>query len=664
MKFDSTDDLAVNTIRMLSVAQIQAANSGHPGLPLGAAPMAYVLYRNHLTVTPRDTRWFNRDRFVLSAGHGSAMLYSLQHLAGFAVTKDDLQHFRQFGSRTPGHPEYGVVDGVEATTGPLGQGLGMAVGMAMAERHMAARLPGMVNHFTYVIAGDGDFMEGVSHEAMGLAGHQGLGKLIVLFDSNDVSLDGTKGRAFGENMKARCEAEGWAYARVEDGNDLNAIDKAITAAKREVDKPSMIEVRTIIGYGAREQGTNGVHGKALSVDDYAALKTTFNWTLPDFEVPQAVYQRFADTLQARGATAHAAWQAKASNLAPAESAALTRATADVMPHLPEQANSLIPETCSGRDAGKIAMNAFAKLAPEMWGGAADLASSTKTVIDGSPLFDETHPEGRNIAFGVREFAMGAALNGIALHGGSRVFGSTFLVFADYLKPAIRLAAMQHLPVTFVFTHDSIAVGEDGPTHEPIEQLAMLRTIPNTVVIRPADGQETAAAWRVALTRQNGPTVIVLTRQDLPQLSKKVPPVKRGAYVAAEVPAGKPQEGILLASGSEVHLAMQAQLELAKSGRFVSVVSVPSFELFAQQSRAYQESVLPRAVTRRVAVEMASPLPWGQLVGLDGAVVGMESFGASGKADRVMEHFGFTPQHVADTYLQLDFDVQLRNMALR
>lgn len=664
MKFDSTDDLAVNTIRMLSVAQIQAANSGHPGLPLGAAPMAYVLYRNHLNVTPQDTKWFNRDRFVLSAGHGSAMLYSLQHLAGFNVTTDDLRHFRQFGSRTPGHPEYGVVDGVEATTGPLGQGLGMAVGMAMAERHMAARFDGLVDHYTYVIAGDGDFMEGISHEAMGLAGHQALGKLIVLFDSNDVSLDGGKARAFGEDMAARCAAEGWSYSRVEDGTDLNAIDEAITAAKAVTDQPSMIEVRTVIGFGAREQGTNGVHGKALSKADYAALKVTFNWQLPDFEVPEAVTQRFADTLGQRGQQACVAWHAQVKQQPAAVAAALGRATQNLLPTLPEQPNTLIPELCSGRDAGKIAMNAFAKLAPEMWGGAADLASSTKTVIDGSPLFSPEHPEGRNIAFGVREFAMGAALNGMALHGGSRVFGSTFLVFSDYLKPAIRLAAMQHLPVTFVFTHDSIAVGEDGPTHEPVEQLTMLRSIPNTVVLRPADGQETAAAWRVALTRQNGPTVIVLTRQDLPQLSKKVPPVSRGAYVVSGVPAGKRQEGILMASGSEVHLAMQAQIELAKSGRFVSVVSMPSFELFAQQSRDYQQSVLPHNITRRVAVEMASPLGWGQFVGLDGAVVGMDTFGASGNAERVMNHFGFTPQHVADTYLQLSAAQELRSMNLR
>lgn len=664
MKFDSTDDQAVTAIRMLSVAQIQAANSGHPGLPLGCAPMAYVLYRNHLNVTPTDAHWFNRDRFVLSAGHGSAMLYSLQHLAGFAVTQDDLRHFRQFGSRTPGHPEYGVVDGVEATTGPLGQGLGMAVGMAMGERHMAARFPGLVDHFTYVIAGDGDLMEGISHEAMGLAGHQGLGKLIVLFDSNDVSLDGGKDRAFGENMRARCAGEGWSYSRVEDGTDLNAIDAAITAAKKVTDQPSMIEIRTVIGYGAREQGTNGVHGKALSDADYAALRQTFNWTLPDFEVPQAVRARFAATLGERGAAARAAWQTKVAKLAPADSAAFFRSVTGLQPHLSSLPHDLLPDKVSGRDAGKLVMNAFAKQLPDMWGGAADLASSTKTVIDGSPLFSAAHPEGRNIAFGVREFAMGAAMNGMALHGGSRVFGSTFLVFSDYLKPAIRLAAMQHLPVTFVFTHDSIAVGEDGPTHEPIEQLAMLRTIPNTVVLRPADGPETEAAWRVALTRQNGPTVIVLTRQALPQLSVKVPDVARGAYIVRGVPTGKRQDGILLASGSEVHLAMQAQTELAKAGRFVSVVSMPSFELFAQQSQAYQQMVLPPAITRRLAVEMASPLVWGQFVGLEGAVLGMDTFGASGKAERVMAHFGFTPQHVADTYLQLDAAAQLRNIALR
>lgn len=659
MKFDAIDQQAVNTIRMLSVAQIQKANSGHPGLPLGAAPMAYVLYRNHLTVTPKDSHWFNRDRFILSAGHGSAMLYSLQHLAGFNVTQDDLMHFRQFGSRTPGHPEYGVVDGVEATTGPLGQGLGMAVGMAMAERHMAARFDKMVDHFTYVLCGDGDLMEGISHEAMGLAGHQALGKLIVLFDSNDVSLDGNKSRAFGENMQHRAEAEGWTYQKVEDGNDLNAIDQAITKAKQDLAHPSIIEVRTVIGFGANGAGTNAVHGKPLAKADFAALKVTLGWHLPDFEVPNAVRQRFAETLGRRGNTAHAAWVAQTQTLRPAESAALARAAANLLPQLPEQPNTLIPEMCSGRDAGKIAMNAFAKLAPEMWGGAADLASSTKTVIDNSPLFTPEHPEGRNVAFGVREFAMGAALNGMALHGGSRVFGSTFLAFSDYLKPAIRLAAMQHLPVTFVFTHDSIAVGEDGPTHEPIEQLTMLRSIPNTVVLRPADGQETAAAWRVALTRQNGPTVIVLTRQDLPQLSVKVPPVNRGAYVVSAVPEGKRQDGILMASGSEVHLAMQAQTELAKSGRFVSVVSMPSFELFAQQSRSYQEMVLPRAVTHRVAIEMASPLSWGRFVGLDGTVVGMDTFGASGDPDRVMTHFGFTPQHVADVYLQLDSTVLKR-----
>lgn len=662
--FDTIDEQAVTAIRMLSVAQIQAANSGHPGLPLGAAPMAYVLYRNHLNVTPKASHWFNRDRFILSAGHGSAMLYALQHLAGFAVSQDDLRHFRQFGSRTPGHPEYGLVDGVEATTGPLGQGLGMAVGMAMAQRHLAARFPGLVDHYTFVLAGDGDLMEGISHEAMGLAGHQQLGKLIVLYDSNDVSLDGNKDRAFGGDVAARCAGCGWGYTRVADGNDLAAIDAALTAAKAVTDRPSLIEVRTVLGFGAQGQGTNAVHGKPLSEAAFAQLKQTFHWELPDFSVPKAVHERFAETLIARGEAHHQAWQKRVAQLTPAASAAFARAIGGLQPHLAPLPADLLPEKVSGRDAGQLVMNAFAQELPDLWGGAADLASSTKTVINDSPLFSQTHPEGRNVAFGVREFAMGAALNGMALHGGSRVFGSTFLVFSDYLKPAIRLAAMQHLPVTFVFTHDSIAVGEDGPTHEPIEQLMMLRTIPNTVVLRPADGPEVAAAWRVALTRSNGPTVLVLSRQALPQLSVQVPDVERGAYIVRGVPAGKRQDGILLASGSEVHLAMQAQQELAKSGRFVSVVSMTSFELFAQQSAAYQQMVLPANVTRRLAIEMGSPLGWERFVGLDGAVLGMESFGASGTPERVLAHFGFTPQNVADRYLALDSAAVLRTMSRR
>lgn len=652
MQFDSTDTLAVNTVRMLSVAQVQAANSGHPGLPLGVAPMAYVLFRNHLTIDPQHPDWFNRDRFILSAGHGSAMLYSLYHLAGFNLTLDDLRHFRQFGSKTPGHPEFGVVPGVEATTGPLGQGLGMAVGMAMAERHLNARFAQAVDHHTYAIVSDGDLMEGIAYEAMALAGHQQLGKLVVLYDSNDISLDGPNTRAFGGDVAARCASAGWHYLRVERGDDLAAIDAAITTAKAQTEKPTLIEVRTIIGQGAHGAGTNAVHGKPLNAADYAALKEHYNWQLPDFTVPAAVTARFKATINARGQIARATWRDTVAKLAPALYNELARAIHGITGQLPELPSDLLPAKVSGRDAGMQVLNAFAPSCPDLWGGSADLASSTKTVINSSPLFAPDTPAGRNIAFGVREFAMGTALNGIALHGGSRVFGSTFLVFADYVKPAIRLAALQHLPVIFVFTHDSIAVGEDGPTHEPIEQLAMLRTIPNTVVLRPADGSETAAAWRFALERQDGPTVLALTRQDLPALSSNAADISRGAYIVRDVMPGKLQEGILMASGSEVFLALQAQQELAKAGRYVSVISMPSFELFKAQSAAYQAKIMPPAVTKRLAIEMGSSMPWGQFVGLTGRVLGIDSFGASGNPDRVQAHFGFTVQNAVDCYLDL------------
>lgn len=542
--FDKTDQLGVNTIRTLSIEAVQKANSGHPGLPMGAAPMAYALWTKHLKVNPTTSRnWVDRDRFVLSAGHGSAMLYSLLHLSGYNVTIDDLKNFRQWDSKTPGHPEVHHTDGVEATTGPLGQGIAMAVGMAMAEAHLAATynrdsFP-VMDHYTYAICGDGDLMEGVSQEASSMAGHMKLGKLIVLYDSNDISLDGPTSKAFTENVGARYEAYGWQHILVKDGNDLDEIEAAIEAAKAETDKPTLIEVKTVIGYGAPKEGTSSVHGAPIGEEGITAAKAVYGWEYPDFTVPEEVAARFKETMIDEGQKAEDAWNEMFKNYEHAHPELAKQFKEAFANQLPEGWEQELPKyelgtSAASRVTSKETIQAISKVVPSFWGGSADLSASNNTMVAAEKDFEPGQYEGRNIWFGVREFAMAAAMNGIQLHGGSHVYGGTFFVFTDYLRPAIRLAALQKVPVTYVLTHDSVAVGEDGPTHEPIEQLASVRCIPNVHVIRPADGNETVAAWKIAMTSTETPTILVLSRQNLPVLEGTLEhasdSVQKGAYV--------------------------------------------------------------------------------------------------------------------------------------
>lgn len=663
--FDKTDQLGVNTIRTLSIEAVQKANSGHPGLPMGAAPMAYALWTKHLKVNPTTSRnWVDRDRFVLSAGHGSAMLYSLLHLSGYNVTIDDLKNFRQWDSKTPGHPEVHHTDGVEATTGPLGQGIAMAVGMAMAEAHLAATynrdsFP-IMDHYTYAICGDGDLMEGVSQEASSMAGHMKLGKLIVLYDSNDISLDGPTSKAFTENVGARYEAYGWQHILVKDGNDLDEIEAAIEAAKAETDKPTLIEVKTVIGYGAPKEGTSSVHGAPIGEEGITAAKAVYGWEYPDFTVPEEVAARFKETMIDEGQKAEAAWNEMFKNYEHAHPELAKQFKEAFANQLPEGWEQELPKyelgtSAASRVTSKETIQAISKVVPSFWGGSADLSASNNTMVAAEKDFEPGQYEGRNIWFGVREFAMAAAMNGIQLHGGSHVYGGTFFVFTDYLRPAIRLAALQKVPVTYVLTHDSVAVGEDGPTHEPIEQLASVRCIPNVHVIRPADGNETVAAWKIAMTSTEIPTILVLSRQNLPVLEGTLEhasdSVQKGAYVLSPQKGEQPA-GILIATGSEVNLAVEAQAKLAEEGIDVSVVSMPSFDLFEKQSAEYKESVLPKAVTKRVAIEAAASFGWERYVGTEGKTITIDHFGASAPGGLVLEKFGFTPENVVNTYKSL------------
>ena len=663
--FDKTDQLGVNTIRTLSIEAVQKANSGHPGLPMGAAPMAYALWTKHLKVNPTTSRnWVDRDRFVLSAGHGSAMLYSLLHLSGYNVTIDDLKNFRQWDSKTPGHPEVHHTDGVEATTGPLGQGIAMAVGMAMAEAHLAATynrdsFP-IMDHYTYAICGDGDLMEGVSQEASSMAGHMKLGKLIVLYDSNDISLDGPTSKAFTENVGARYEAYGWQHILVKDGNDLDEIEAAIEAAKAETDKPTLIEVKTVIGYGAPKEGTSSVHGAPIGEEGITAAKAVYGWEYPDFTVPEEVAARFKETMIDEGQKAEAAWNEMFKNYEHAHPELAKQFKEAFANQLPEGWEQELPKyelgtSAASRVTSKETIQAISKVVPSFWGGSADLSASNNTMVAAEKDFEPGQYEGRNIWFGVREFAMAAAMNGIQLHGGSHVYGGTFFVFTDYLRPAIRLAALQKVPVTYVLTHDSVAVGEDGPTHEPIEQLASVRCIPNVHVIRPADGNETVAAWKIAMTSTETPTILVLSRQNLPVLEGTLEhasdSVQKGAYVLSPQKGEQPA-GILIATGSEVNLAVEAQAKLAEEGIDVSVVSMPIFDLFEKQSAEYKESVLPKAVTKRVAIEAAASFGWERYVGTEGKTITIDHFGASAPGGLVLEKFGFTPENVVNTYKSL------------
>lgn len=651
---------AINTIRTLSIDAIERANSGHPGLPMGAAPMAYALFTDFMNHNPKNSKWFNRDRFVLSAGHGSMLLYSLLHLSGYDVTIEDLKSFRQFKSRTPGHPEVLDTDGVEATTGPLGQGVAMAVGMAMAEAHLAAKFNkegfNIIDHYTYSLVGDGDIMEGISHEAASLAGHLGLGKLIVLYDSNDISLDGDLDRSFSDNTQKRFEAYNWEVIRVEDGNDLAEIRKAITKAKENTEQPTLIEIKTIIGYGSpNKSNSSASHGAPLGADEVRLTKEYYKWEHDEFDVDEEVYNDFEVKVVKKGTQKEEEWNNLFNEYKNKFPELANELEVAMHNKLPENWDENLPRYEAGKDklatrvASSDAINTFAKSIPNLFGGSADLASSNNTMMKEDNDFTKESYEGRNIWFGVREFAMGAALNGMALHGGLKVYGGTFFVFSDYLRAAIRLSAIMNTPVTYVFTHDSIAVGEDGPTHEPVEQLASLRAMPNLSVIRPADGNETQAAWRLALESEDKPTVLVLTRQGLPTLPNTVDKayegVSRGAYVVSD--AQKEPEAILLATGSEVSLAIEAQKALFDKNIDVRVVSIPSWDRFESQDETYKNEVIPPHIKKRVAIEMASSLGWERYAGDEGKIIAVDKFGASGQGDIVVKEYGFTVENIVN-----------------
>lgn len=655
-------NLSINAIRFLGIDAIEKSKSGHPGIVMGAAPMAYSLYSKHIRINPQEPNWINRDRFVLSAGHGSMLLYALLHLSGYAdVSLDEIKNFRQWGSKTPGHPEFGHTAGVDATSGPLGQGISTAVGFAQAERFLAAKYNKdgypIFDHYTYVIAGDGDFMEGVSSEASSYAAKQNLDKLIVLYDSNDICLDGETHEAFSENIRARYDAYGWHTSLVEDGTDIEAISQAIEVAKA-AGKPSLIEIKTVIGQGApTKAGSNAAHGAPLGPEEAEATRKNLDWTYGPFEVPQEVYDDFKSKVADRGASAYDAW----AKLVEDYKAAYPEAGKEVAAIVAGQDPVTVTEadfpvyedgfSQATRNSSQDAINAAAAVLPTFLGGSADLAHSNMTYIKEDGLQDADNLLNRNIQFGVREFAMGTVLNGMALHGGLRVYGGTFFVFSDYVKAAVRLSALQGLPVTYVFTHDSIAVGEDGPTHEPIEHLAGLRAIPNLTVLRPADARETQAAWHYALTSESTPTALVLTRQNLEvEAGSSFTSVAKGAYVVYET--GADFDTVLLASGSEVNLAVKAAKAFADQGGKVRVVSVPSTELFDQQDEAYKEAILPKAVRRRVAIEMAATQPWYKYVGLDGKVIGIDKFGASAPAAQVIENYGFTVDNVLEVIKSL------------
>lgn len=652
------EQLSINTIRTLSIDAIEQANSGHPGLPMGAAPMGYAVWANHLNFTPRND-WFNRDRFILSAGHGSMLLYSLLHLSD-GLEMDEIKNFRQLNSATPGHPEYRHTKGVEVTTGPLGQGFAASVGTAMAEKHLSARYNrdgfNVVDHYTYVLASDGDLMEGVSHEAASLAGHLNLNKLIVLYDSNDISLDGDLDKSFSEDIKSRFTAYGWDYQRVDDGNDLDAINAAIEHAKTS-SQPSMIEVKTIIGYGAPNvSGKNDAHGAPIGPDERKAAFEYYGFD-PEkhFEVDDRVYTHFKKTMLFRSHAAESRWHDLMAEYKEAHPELHSELVNAIEGKLPDDYDSGMPFYKAGdkkatRASSSEMIQALSKTIPTLFGGAADLASSNKTLVDGEEDFSSDNPSGRNIWFGVREFGMAAALNGMVAHGAIYPYGGTFFVFSDYLKPAMRLSAVMGLPVTYVLTHDSVAVGEDGPTHEPVEQLAGLRAIPKLKVIRPADGNETRAAWKVAIESTDTPTALVLTRQDVEVIDVPYETVesgvKRGGYLAYD--AG--DDAIIFASGSEVSLSMKAAEVLNARGVKVKVVSIPDMGTFLSQDKEYKDSVLNPHIENRLAVEMAASLGWHRFVGMNGKLMTIDRFGESGKGDEVIEYFGFTVDNVVNKIL--------------
>ncbi|TFJ94745.1 transketolase [Lentibacillus salicampi] len=658
---ETIEQLSINTIRTLAIDAVENANSGHPGLPMGAAPMAYTLWTDFMTHNPGNSKWFNRDRFVLSAGHGSMLLYGLLHLSGYDVTIDDLKSFRQWDSRTPGHPEVHHTDGVEATTGPLGQGIAMSVGMAMAEAHLAATYnqDGMpvIDHYTYALVSDGDLMEGISHESASLAGHLKLGKLIALYDSNDISLDGELNRAFSDNTEERFKAYGWQVLRVEDGNDLSEIRRAIKEARENTDQPTLIEVKTVIGYGAPNKSASAAsHGAPLGEDEVKLTKGHYGWEHEDFHVPDEVYADFRTKIAEDGAKAEQNWNDLLTAYKEKYPDAGVELEHAIQGELPENWDQNLPvynpqdDAKATRATSGDVLNEVSKTVPYLFGGSADLAGSNKTTIKNEEDFSRSNYAGKNIWFGVREFAMAAAANGMALHGGIKPYAGTFFVFSDYLRPALRLSAIMNNPVTYVFTHDSIAVGEDGPTHEPIEQLASLRAVPGLSLIRPADGNEVREAWKLALESNDKPTALVLTRQGLPVLEdtkeKAHEGVQKGAYVVSETAKDSP-DALLLATGSEVQLAVKAQVALRDKGIGVNVISMPSWDRFNEQSDAYKNKVLPPNVRKRLAIEMASPFGWERYTGDQGDILAIDRFGASAKGNKVVEEYGFNVENVVN-----------------
>lgn len=651
--FNKDDFKAVNAVRTLSIAQIEKANSGHPGLPMGASPMAYTLFNKVLKANPANPSFFDRDRFVLSAGHGSAMLYSLLHLSGYDIAIDDLKNFRQIGSITPGHPEVGMTPGVEVTTGPLGQGIAQAVGLAACEKHLAGLYNkediNIIDHYTYALCGDGDLMEGVSYESMSIAGHLKLDKLIVLYDSNDICLDGNLSTSFSESVKDRVIAQNWAYDRVEDGEDLDSILAAIEKAKKN-DKPTLIEIKTVIGFGSKNQGTNKVHGAPIGAEDFELVKKAYKWDAEDFEISEDVYETFRNGIAKRGKEANEAWDKLLKEYSEKYPEDYKELMAGINRELPDNFLDQVKRyshedkaLATRASSGEILQD-LAKISRNIWGGSADLFSSNKTNIKETEAFRDETPAGRNLWYGVREFAMAAIGNGIMAHGGTFHHVSTFFVFADYLKAAVRLSALSHLPLSYVMTHDSVAVGEDGPTHEPIEQLAMLRSIPNTIVLRPADANETRLAWKVALESKDKPVVIALTRQNVPNLkeTEDLTSIDKGAYIIKD---SENPELILIATGSEVALALDSAKKLEEEGKAVRVVSMPSQELFKAQDRDYKEKILPADVRNRVSIEMASSFGWGEFTGLDGLNISIDRFGISGPGGDVASKLGFNTEDI-------------------
>jgi transketolase len=652
------EQLCVDTIRTLSIDGVQKANSGHPGMPMGMADVAYVLWTQFLRHNPNNPDWFNRDRFILSAGHGSMLLYSLLHLTGYDLSLDELKQFRQWGSKTPGHPEYGLTSGVETTTGPLGQGFANGVGMAISEAFLAATFNrpeyNIVDHYVYAIVSDGDLMEGVSHETASMAGHMKLGKLIYLYDDNSISIDGSTELAFTEDSMKRFEAYGWHIQQI-DGHDREAIAQAIRAAQDVKDKPSIIACRTVIGYGSpNKANTSGVHGSPLGADEVRLTKEAYGWDPDkDFFIPEEALAGFREALNT-GSTLENEWKAlfeayrsaypdEATQLRQALAGELPEGWEEALPVFEPDAGPLATRAASGKT-----LNALAPVIPNLIGGSADLAPSNNTFLNGYPVFANDSFAGRNFHFGVREFGMSAVLNGMTLHGGVIPYGGTFMVFADYSRPAIRVAALSHVPAIYIFTHDSIGLGEDGPTHQPVEHLAALRAIPNLTVIRPADANETTQAWKIALEKREGPVVLALTRQKLPIFDRTrmgdAANLARGGYILLDTDKVYP-DVLLIASGSEVQYAVEAHSRLADQGIGAHVISMPSWELFEKQSEEYKEFVLPSSVKARVIVEAASPMGWSKYAGPFGQIIGLDRFGASAPYQEIYEHLGFTADNV-------------------